>query len=84
MARTPQDRPWPVQPLLIHSRITRSTLARVVGVDPATVTRRCGDGLTLDEADHWAHQLGVHPAEVWDSWNDVDSAPEALDLFEAL
>lgn len=76
----PEARPWPLEPLLKHERLDQATLAEIVHVDPATITRHMQSGLTLAEADEWCHRLGIHPAQVWASWNDEDPV-EQLDLL---
>lgn len=43
-------------------------LARMLGVDRATLHRAARPGLTVRRADMWACRLGVHPACVWPDW----------------
>lgn len=77
-----EPRPWPLRDLLEKAGVNQSTLAEIVGVDPATVSRHLMDGLTLDEADRWSMKVGLHPSMVWDEWTVVDD--ETPDLFEFL
>lgn len=54
-------------------------VAEACGVERRTVVRWKRDGLSIQQADDIAVQLGTHPAELWGPvmWNDALDAHEA-------
>ncbi|HEY1119917.1 MAG TPA: hypothetical protein VGE43_19535 [Acidimicrobiales bacterium] len=76
-----EPRPWPLQPLLDASGLTRGQIARAVGVSGSTVVYAATHGLTDWQADAWANRLGlVHPAVVW-GWDEW-AAAGTLSVYE--
>lgn len=65
---------------------TVTALARAVGIDPAHTSRLAlrlridrrnimryrAWGLTVQQADEWAAKVGLHPAEIWPLWDELD------------
>ena len=55
-------------------RATAAFVARVCGVDPATVEQaRLRGGFTEATADKVAAALRCHPINLWPEWDDVDA-----------
>ena len=74
--RLSRDRPWPLQPLLDACGISRTALARRVGVSGSTIVAAGERGLTDAQADEWAIALGTHPLMVW-GWAWIDAADQS-------
>lgn len=54
-------------------RATAAFVARVCRIDPTTVEHaRMSGGFTEATSDKVAAALGVHPANLWPEWDDVD------------
>lgn len=72
------ERPFPVAPLARRLGISvggprwAAQLSDAVGVDRRWIYRYREWGLTRRQADEWATRAGVHPAEVWATWDDLD------------
>lgn len=60
------------EPLLSASGLTRSRFAAGVGLPGANLARYEADGLDVWQADRAACRLGLHPAQVWPDWTDLD------------
>ena len=58
------NRPWPLKPLLDACGLTRTALARRVGVSGSTLLAAGERGLTDAQADEWAIAVGTHPLMV--------------------
>jgi hypothetical protein len=75
---TEHIRPFAVAPLARRlgidptARSAARELALRLGIDRRWIYRYRDWGLTLRQADQWAARAGVHPAEVWPIWDDLD------------
>lgn len=64
------DARYPIGPLLVATGAENlRVLADRLGYHPVYVRCVATRGLTERQADHWATQLGVHPAFVWEQWD---------------
>lgn len=80
------SRPWSQRQLKDPRPFAVAPLARALGIRPEHTAalvlrlsigrrwvRRYRDiGLTIRQADQWAARAGLHPAEVWPIWEDLD------------
>jgi hypothetical protein len=60
-------------PVLDHPNL----IGRALGISGSQVSKLRRSGLTVAMADRLCRQIERHPAEIWDSWNDV-AAEEAV------
>lgn len=83
-AAGPPERLWPIGPLLRLARLNAGqllALAAEVGAHETTVRRAAADGLTDQQADHWAVALGTVPTLVWGEEWDRHGLTERDDRF---
>jgi hypothetical protein len=65
-----------LQPLLDASGLTRTALARRLGLSSGVIVTAGRRGLTDPQADQWTIGVGLHPLAVW-GWAWVDDADTA-------
>ena len=71
---------WPLQPLLDRAKLTAHCLGHRDGFSTDAVRDARDNGLSDLLADRWATKLGLHPTQVWASW-DLAGLTASDDLF---
>ena len=58
--------------LALDAPLTQGYMATLLGTHRAQIQRAQREGLVIWRADAWCVALGLHPAEIWTDWYELD------------